>query len=167
MPLDTVTIPRHPRGILMARLPKPWFREDRQAYFVTINGIRHNLGPDKKAADRQFHELMATVDQPATPPAPVPIASARLTVGQVFEKYLDWCERHRSRRTYVWTQAHIQSFCDHLKNARTMLAGELKPFHLMEWVESKKTWGANHRHELPSGWCPGTGVNAVIVVLDK
>jgi integrase len=26
-----------------------------------------------------------------------------------------------------------------------MLTGELKPFHVMEWVESKTTWGANQR----------------------
>ena len=25
----------------MPRIPKPWFREDRNAYFVTIRGERH------------------------------------------------------------------------------------------------------------------------------
>ena len=51
---------RSPRWIIfMPRIPKPWFRKDRQAYFVTINGVRHNLGPDKKQAERLYHELMA------------------------------------------------------------------------------------------------------------
>jgi integrase len=127
----------------MARIPKPWFRDDRQAYFVTINGVRHNLGANKKAAERQYHELMAQVSTQA-PVIPKRTATA-LTVGQVFEKYLDWCQQHRSPRTYEWTQKHIQRFCDHLKNARTMLTGELRPFHVMEWVESKKTWGANQK----------------------
>ena len=53
----------------MARAPKPWFREDRQSYFVTIDGVRHNLGPDKAEADRQFHLLMA--GHSATPPVVV------------------------------------------------------------------------------------------------
>ena len=51
----------------MARSPKPWFRKDRQAYFVTINGTRHNLGSVKKEADRRFHELMATADETPEP----------------------------------------------------------------------------------------------------
>ena len=32
----------------MARIPKPWFREDRETYCVTIRGKRHDLGPDKR-----------------------------------------------------------------------------------------------------------------------
>ena len=53
-------IPSHMlEGYLVARSPKPWYREDRQAWFVTINGDRHNLGSDEKEAKRKFHELMA------------------------------------------------------------------------------------------------------------
>ena len=48
----------------MARTPKPWFREDRQSWFVTINGERINLGPDEEEAKRQFHELMARPPKP-------------------------------------------------------------------------------------------------------
>lgn len=59
----------------MARTPKPWFREDRLAYFVTVNGTRHNLGPDKKEAFRRFHELLSA---PPEPPAPPPVASSRV-----------------------------------------------------------------------------------------
>lgn len=131
----------------MARAPKPWFREDRQAYFVTIRGTRHNLGPDKKEADRRFHELMARGDDPPpqSPPIPLPTAPGTLTVGAVFEKYLDWCQKHRSARTYEWSQKHIQTFCDHLKIARTMPASDLRPFHVVEWVDSKETWGANQK----------------------
>ena len=42
----------------MPRDPKPWFRKDRDAWFVTINGRRYNLGPDRNAAHDRFHELM-------------------------------------------------------------------------------------------------------------
>ena len=34
----------------MARSPQPWHRASRNAWFVTINGTQHNLGPDKKQA---------------------------------------------------------------------------------------------------------------------
>ena len=87
----------------MARTPKPQFRADRQAHFVTINGTRHKLGSDKKQADRQFHELMAQVNASSAPsstsPAVAPSASSvGLSVGDVFEKFLDWCQTHRSAR---------------------------------------------------------------------
>ena len=34
----------------MARQPKPWYRKDRNAWFITIEGVRHNLGSNKKSA---------------------------------------------------------------------------------------------------------------------
>ena len=43
----------------MARLLKPWFRKDRGTWFVTINGVHHNLGPEKKPAFDRFYELMS------------------------------------------------------------------------------------------------------------
>lgn len=148
----------------MARTPKPWFREDRQAYFVTIAGTRHNLGPDKKEADRRFHELMAQVGDspPSTPPA-----SAILSVAEVFDKFLDWCQKHRSVRTYAWSRGHIQAFCDHLKKALTMPAADLRPFHVVEWVDSKPAWGANQKRGAivavtrPFNWAAKLGYIAV------
>ncbi|MCE9561169.1 MAG: tyrosine-type recombinase/integrase [Planctomycetes bacterium] len=152
----------------MARAPKPWFREDRQAYFVTICGTRHNLGSDKKEADRRFHELMAQADDAHTPsPTIPPQNSAGLTVGEVFEKFLDWCQNHRAPRTYEWNRKHIQQFCDRLKVARTMLAVDLRPFHVAEWVDSKVTWGANQKRGAiialtrPFNWAAKLGYIAV------
>ncbi|HYH67479.1 MAG TPA: hypothetical protein VD866_22470, partial [Urbifossiella sp.] len=127
----------------MARTPKPWFRDDRQAYFVTVNGTRHNLGPDKKEAFRRFHELMAA--DPVALPLPQPVVPSALTVGQVFEKFLDWCQQHRSHRTYEWTRDHIQRFCDHLPAVQTMPARDLRPFHVVEFVDSRTGWGPNHK----------------------
>ena len=88
----------------MARIPKPWFRKDRQAYFVTINSTRHNLGHNKKETDRRFHELMATAGetpQPATlsETARRPAATLEpLTVAELFENSLEWGQKHRSLR---------------------------------------------------------------------
>ena len=43
----------------MARRPEPWWWKERQAWFVTIDGVRHSLGPDEDDARQRFHELMA------------------------------------------------------------------------------------------------------------
>ena len=49
----------------MARSAKPWYRKDRKAWFVTIDGTRHNLGSDRTEAFRQFHTLMREPKNPS------------------------------------------------------------------------------------------------------
>ena len=60
----------------MARTPKPWFNRERQGWFVTINGVRHNLGKKKKQATAEFHRLMR---QPAEHQRVSPQSLAALT----------------------------------------------------------------------------------------
>lgn len=133
----------------MAHTPKPFYRSARSAWYVQLGKQQIKLvaGPHDTATEKlawaAFHKLMAA--GPHDTATPRPLAPAGLTVGVVFEKYLDWCQKHRSPRTYEWTQAHIQRFCDHLKVARTLPAVDLRPFHLIEWVDSKPTWGPNHK----------------------
>ena len=124
----------------MARSPKPWFREDRGEYFVTVRGARHRLGPDKAEADRRFHALMAA-DPTALPPAAVP---GMPSVAEVFNCFLDWCEKHRSPRTYAFYRVRVQSFLHATKLGR-VLADQVKPYHVQGWVDGKAAWGANQK----------------------
>ena len=43
----------------MPRFPKPWFRKERQAWFVQMDGRQVNLGPDRQEAIDRYHALMA------------------------------------------------------------------------------------------------------------
>jgi hypothetical protein len=72
----------------MARIPKIWYRKDRKAWFVTIQGTRHNLGADKKSALERFHQLMGQRDRgkPVTSMSFVAVADA----------FLDWLQSHRA-----------------------------------------------------------------------
>ena len=90
----------------MAHSPKPWFREDRQAWFVTVNGKRHHLGLDEKEAKRKFRELMAAPEPKPTSAQP----GAAFSVAEIFEKFLDWSQKHREPTTYEWLQYRIQMF---------------------------------------------------------
>ncbi len=54
-----------------------------------------------------------TANRPEAPP-PDAKRSTGLTVAEVFEKYLDWCQKHRAGRTYDWYLDHVQSFVDSL-----------------------------------------------------
>jgi hypothetical protein len=51
------------------------------------------------------------------------------------DKFLGWCERHRSPRTFRDHKEHIQDFIQSLPDSR-MPAQSLKPFHVIEWVDN-------------------------------
>lgn len=133
----------------MAHQPKPFFRTGR-GWFVQLGKQQIKLSPGPESTETEktawaaFHALMAERARPQTGPANS-ANSATLTVVEVFEKFLDWCQKHRSERTYEWSKKHIQAFCDHLPAAGTMPAADLRPFHVVEWVDSKTTWGANQK----------------------
>lgn len=150
----------------MAHAPKPFYRTARSAFYVQLGKKQIKLidGPDdaatEKAAWQEFHRLMAA---PAVAPGRPAVTASGLTVAEVFEKYLDWCEKHRSPRTYEWTKKHVQAFCDRLLTARTMPASQLRPFHLIEWVDGMPTWGPNQKRgaivavQRPFNWAAKLG----------
>ncbi|MBX3437014.1 MAG: tyrosine-type recombinase/integrase, partial [Planctomycetaceae bacterium] len=107
----------------MARRPKPWFRKARGAWFVTLDGVQHNLGPEKKAAFDRFYELMR---QPQTRT----VSSQSLVA--VVDAFLDWVQRNRSPDTYEWYRYRLERFCQRYPDLK--LDG-LKPFHVQQWVD--------------------------------
>ena len=110
----------------MARRPKPWYRKDRKAWFVTIRGTRHNLGPDKSTAFDLFHELMAQ------PEEVVAVSNSLLSL---LDRFLEWTKNNRAIRTYEWYLERLQWFTDFL--AADLSTTDLKPFHVQEWLDSK------------------------------
>jgi hypothetical protein len=78
-------------GSSLARRPKPWYRAAGQAWFVTINGVQHNLGPDKEAAYDLFYQLMRQPTQKR-------VSSHSLVA--IIDEFLDWVQRHRSPESY-------------------------------------------------------------------
>ena len=119
----------------MSRNPKPWFRKDRNAWFVTVNGSRHNLGPDREEAQRRFHELMLYGD--------VKSSDTALTVFSLFDEFLDWTKSQRAEQTYLWYRERLEAFVKYLKNDLSF--EQLKPFHLAKWVAKHPSWSATHQ----------------------
>ncbi len=108
----------------MARRSKPWFREARRAWFVTLGGVQHNLGPDKKAAFQRFYDLM---QQPSEQKV-----DSRLLVA-IIDAFLDWVEKNRSPDTFEWYRYRLQRLAE---RHPTMELSDLKPFHIEQWVDS-------------------------------
>src|SRR5437763_1106566 len=107
----------------MARLPKPWWRKDRDAWFVTIEGKRINLGPDRGSAFRRFYELMG---QPRRRSVPTK------SVVAIIDAFLDWAQRHRANGTYEWYRERCQSFCRTITASHT--TDQLTPWHVQQWI---------------------------------
>ncbi len=144
----------------MARNAKPWWREDRNSWYVTIRGVRHRLGSDKADAYRKFHRLMSEEPGVARPNLPT---STGLTVAEVVDKFLDWCQNHRAPRTYEWYFDHLQSFIDFLVAPDEMPVPSLAPYHVSEWADRHASWGDTFRRnaigavQRPFNWAAKLG----------
>jgi len=131
----------------MARKASPWYWPERRGWYTILNGKRHPLlaldpeapEPKKrgnkwivpKEVDIAFHALMLAPE--ALTPTPEPQG---LTVVEVFDKFGTWCKQHREPRTYDWYRDHIQDFINHNPEIAKQPVSALKPFHVMEWVDS-------------------------------
>ena len=90
----------------MARRPKPWYRKARNAWFVMLNGVQHNLGPDKKAAFELFYELMR---QPQSRKV-----VETTSVAALIDAFLEWTQKHRSPRHLRMVSLQTATVCGHL-----------------------------------------------------
>lgn len=119
----------------MARRPKPWWRKQCNAWFVTIDGIQHRLAEDKEEAYRKFHELKAK-------PRKQTIRSD--SVLAIFDVWLEYVKVNRAERTYLWYLDFAQSFTDSIP--KTLAVADLKVHHVQRWADSKPTWSSSTKH---------------------
>jgi hypothetical protein len=119
----------------MPHFPKPFFRSKKNRWYVQLDGKHVNLGPDRADAFRRYYEIMAARKQPipVTPPSDEPLLVEEL------DAFLDWCLKHRAKRTFESYEERIKSFLDSLADRRMPLR-ELRPFHLQHWVDSHPDW---------------------------
>lgn len=103
---------------------KPFFRSQTQSWYVRIDGKQVNLGKDKDAAFRRYHELMAGR-------APV---EKKTPAVELIGRFLDWCERHKAPRTHEWYATYCLSFGLHIGGRLTVQ--ELKSRHVTAWLDS-------------------------------
>ncbi len=122
----------------MARPNKPWFWKARKEWYVTIDGERHRLGPDKDDATTEFHELMSKRTSDVRKDA----------VAVIIDKFLDWTKKNRSEETFKWYKKHCEAFAEHLDDQRLagVPAASLKTHHVQDWIDSHKDWSDGTKH---------------------
>lgn len=138
-------------------MPEPFFKPSRDTWYVELHGKQHSLGrhpanapPPKRSrkggwiapsvVQDAYHKLMAAAPEPA------PVIRAGSVI-EIIDKYLAWCQQHRSPATYDFYRWRLQLFCNHLKKQRIaqLLVHELKAFHLDEFLATQPGWSNGTR----------------------
>src|SRR4051794_1444177 len=100
------------------KIPKPWFRKQTQSWYVCINDVQHNLGKDKKEADKAFHHLMAG-EGLAKPTKELPL-------GGLVEQFLADCEKTVTPETASWYRVFLADFAERYPK---LLPKDIAPRH--------------------------------------
>lgn len=110
---------------------KPYYRKDRGAWYVKTDNGRSQifLHADEEKAYKIWQEMLELSD-------PSAIAA---TVDVICEKYLDAANGSISATQFTRSSYYLAEFC---KAHGTMVARELKPSHVMQWLDKRKQWGA-------------------------
>lgn len=124
----------------MPRFPKPFFKKSHQSWYVQVDGRQVRLGPDKNAAHRRYHELMAA--GPVVEPQPSRTSSPRLV--DIFDHFLTFCRDQRAPDTYEWYRWRLQMFVDEI--AASLTVAQLKPFHLDDWFARHPDWASGTKN---------------------
>lgn len=141
-----------------AKFPRPFFRTNR-GWYVQLGKSQVKLadGPEnpatEKAAWDRYHVVMAGRQNP-TPAATLPSSAipGSCGVAEVFDAFLDWCQKHRAGRTYDFYAEYLQDFLTRTKTGR-LPAASLKPFHVIAWADEHLTV-----------WSPTTRRGAIVAV---
>lgn len=139
----------------MSRPPSPWYREERDAWYVWIGGKRHLLAKgraSKREATAAFHKLMAD-DATAAGRNP------DIAVRDVFNLFLAGVERkvELGERDRVTFDGYVKFLRSAGKAFGGMAASELRPLHVTRWTEADhprkrgkqavaEPWGATTRN---------------------
>ena len=127
----------------MPRPSKLWKRAGRDDWHATIGGRKVNLGPDREAAQREFHRLKA---------ARMPVHASRMLVVQLVDSYL--CAVHSDVQAstfanYRWYLQQWVNFAGHRP------AAGVKPLDVTAWFRSRGQWNPTTRRlaaELVRRW---------------
>ena len=115
---------------MAGRIPKPWFRKSKGAWFVYLHGKAVRLGADKAEALRAYHRLLG--EQQATPKA-----TATLTVKTLGEQYLADLQRRVTARTATVADCYLKPI---LKHCGAMLVETLRRQHVDAAVRAHGQW---------------------------
>lgn len=134
----------------MARTPKPWFWKARRGWYATINGVRHELARGRGAKDaavKRCLELRLEARR-ATPRPLTPGQTPRLAdLALAYQADIEARQRNGevSARAVDDYRYRIAGFVETFGD---VLATDLRPFMVDQWVATRQGLGPTSRHHL-------------------
>lgn len=135
----------------MPRRAAIWARKGRAGFYATIQGKQVFLGLERESAAREFHRLKA---------AGRPVEQSSLTVTALVRLYVIDTGKRTSATTVRLYHWFLRRWCSH---AGTLVASELKPYHLTGWLDRHPGWGSSTKRQAISytrtwsKWCKEQG----------
>jgi integrase len=117
----------------MARHPKPWFRKDRNAWYVQLHGKQVKLAEGKgsrKAAIDAFHKLM--VGSPGSTQS-----GDGFSVREIVDRFLAYA---RNQVTAVTLDGYIKYLEPFAERWGDLPAFEAEPKHVTDWLAEHPLW---------------------------
>ena len=118
------------------------FRDFDSAWYSSVSGkyapLRDEVGNKIKGreneakAKKAYHLAALESGQ---------VATSDISIGQVFDRYLDYCKSDCSPEHYTTAKSRLTEFAGFVGDTR--LASTLRRHELRNWIDSKKAWGAN------------------------
>ena len=117
--------------------PEPWLRKCR-GYFVTLDGVQHNLRThDKAEAFKRWHRLIADQGQAPRQLDDDPLVVVLLAV------FCEWTEKHLAPASYVWYRKYLRGLVKQLD--RDLKTSRFKPYDITQWLDHNPQWGLSGR----------------------
>lgn len=127
------------------RYPQPFWREFTRCWYVQVGKKQIRLSPDRDEAYRLYHEMMGRGAEGNPSPPAVPHAPGSAIVVEVLDRFLDWCERDKARRTYEFYRENLRRFAQRIP--RDLAVADLKPYHVTNALADFPGWGNNTKHD--------------------
>jgi integrase len=115
---------------MAGRIPRPWYRKGKQAWYVELNGRTIRLGKTKREAYKLFSELQAGVQQ-------FPTVGSDTTVAGLVGLYLDDLSRRVGSRTLYVAKCYLNpvlAVCGPIK------VRQLRRQHVEEAIRRHAEW---------------------------
>lgn len=123
------------------RPARPWYRSDRDSWYVQHGGKQVLLArgkANKAEATVAFHKLMAGRGVAWAATDSIPIAT-------LCDLFLDFSEANHTREVYENYKLFLNAFC---RQFGRLAANAIKPFHVSRWLDSRKNWKGAKRHAI-------------------
>ncbi|MDR3635702.1 MAG: tyrosine-type recombinase/integrase [Isosphaeraceae bacterium] len=120
----------------MARPAKPWYRKDRDAWYVEIDGRQRKLADGKSSQTEAYRRYLELKPDPKNP------TTARLTSKEVAGLFLKHAKANLKPKTHRWYAMFLDRFTATIGH---MDANEIKPMHITDFLDDNPQWNPTSR----------------------